>query len=350
MNLSDIERKLIRLLLSKSNDKSSLKALFYHFEQYSYLPKLDNFNLISESELDFVLMQVKKESAEILTILSNEYPLLLKQIFDPPGLIFCKGNINLLTKAKISIIGGRNACYSDLNFVKELAGFLSNNNFVVVSGLANGVDTHAHIGAGAENTIAVIASGLDICYPKQNYRLFEDIKSKGLVLSENNFGCPPIAKLFPRRNRIIVGLSNLTIASNVKIKSGSMLTCRLVIENNRELIVVPGAPFDIRHVGSNKLIADGAIIFTSFEDLAEFLCNLYDRKLNDNNDESINKINENLTDKNKFLLKLIPAQGINMEELLYDSKLIQPEFLELISELEMSGNIIIDHSQKVFVR
>jgi len=348
--LSINDRKLIRILLSKSNHRNSLQKLFNHVNNFATLPAIDDFNLVSESQLDFLLKKLDQESAEVLTILSNKYPVLLKQIFDPPGMLFCKGNLKLLGKAKISIIGGRNSSYSDLNFIKEVAMFLANNNLIIVSGLANGVDTSAHFGAGADNTIAVIASGLDICYPKQNYRLFEEIKAKGLVISENDFGCPPLAKLFPRRNRIIVGLSNVIIASNVKMKSGSMITCRLVVENNRDLIVVPGSPFDMRHVGSNKLIADGANIFTNFDDLGEFLNNIYNTEFNGEiKTEEEKHVNKNLERKNKTLLNLIPANGINMEDLMINLKVSQAEFLEVISELEMLGYIVIDHCQKVFL-
>jgi len=140
------DRKLIRLLLSKSNHQNSLKQIFDHIYNYDTLPDLDaEFHLASESQLNLLLNKLEHESAEILTIFSKKYPILLKQIYDPPVMLFCKGNLKLLDKAKISIIGGRNASYSDLNFIKELARFLTNNNLVVVSGLANGVDTNAHI-------------------------------------------------------------------------------------------------------------------------------------------------------------------------------------------------------------
>ncbi|MBL6784802.1 MAG: DNA-protecting protein DprA [Rickettsiales bacterium] len=349
MKLTSNDRKLIRILLSKSNNCSVIRKLGQHIIQNNNFCELEPFHLIDEADFQKFYHKLSDKITDLITIFNEDYPYELKQIYDPPLLLYVNGFKSLLSKKKISIIGGRNAAYSDLNFIQDLASFLSKQGFVIVSGLANGIDTYAHKGAGAENTIAVIASGIDICYPKQNYYLFEDIKTKGLVLSENNLGCPPIAKLFPRRNRIIVGLSSLTIASNVKLKSGSMLTCRLVIENNRDLIVIPGPPNDIKHYGSNKLISDGANIFTNFDDLAEFLKAIYDIKLEscDTNNKSP-KFHSNFPKDD--LRNFIPASGIFFDDLIFQTNFEKAELLERISEFEIQDLIFIDHKKRIFLK
>ncbi|MBT4989616.1 MAG: DNA-protecting protein DprA [Rickettsiales bacterium] len=351
MNLAIDNRRLICAFLSKLNDKTPLRALIAYIVKNGSLPDFSKYHLISDSEFQEFYHNLTSNSAGIISVLDSIYPELLKQIYDPPGLIYYKGNKELLNKPKISIIGGRNASYSDLKFISEVAKFLAERDFIIVSGLANGVDTSAHQGAGPKNTIAVIASGLDICYPKQNYKLFEAIKNQGLVISESHFGCPPIAKLFPRRNRIIVGLSSLTIASNVKFKSGSMLTCRLVIENNRELIVIPGSPNDIMHEGSNSLIKDGAQIFTSFKDLESYLGSLFLGNANLCNEHSYAK-NEIKEVEIRFqeIIKLIPSNGVQMEELLMISNIANHQLLELVSEMEMEELIYVDFAKRIFLK
>ncbi|MBT4921678.1 MAG: DNA-protecting protein DprA [Rickettsiales bacterium] len=352
MNLAENNRRLIRIFLSKSNSSKALKSLQQSITDGNVSQVENYYSAITESEFEEEYAKLQKLSAEYLTILDPIYPALLKQIYDPPPILIIKGNRDLLARPKIAIIGGRNAGYSYLNFVTEIANFLSSLGFVVVSGLANGIDTYAHIGAGAGNTIAVIASGIDICYPRQNYKLYQEIQNQGLVISESRVGMPPKANLFPRRNRIIVGLSKSVIASNVKIKSGSILTCRLAVENNRELIILPGAPNDIQHSGSNKLIRDGAMIFTNLDDLGSHLCNIYDSCLDISTPLAPRKIIAPKLQNSNFqnIIKMIPADGILIEELSSMSKIICNQLIGMISEMELDDLIYVDSTKRIFLK
>ena len=346
MFLDNQKCRLVRTFRSKKNSKninSILLDKICNNESYS----LNDYSQLSINEIESEYIKMQKISAEYLTIADQNYPNLLKMLYDPPSILYCKGHTSLLTKPLISIIGGRDTSYNYLNLVKELARFLAKSGMIIVSGLANGVDTYAHEGAGASNTIGVIASGLDICYPKQNYYLSEAIKEEGLLISENPLGIPPMAKLFPKRNRIIVGLSKMVVGASIKQNSGSMITCRVVIENNREIIVIPGFPDDICHQGSNKLIKDGANIFTNFDDLYEYILTIYnidDKKIKSKKEFSV--LNNHQL---KFVIKKIPHDGIEKEDLALKLNIDISRLMIYIAQLELENIIFIDQQQKIFL-
>lgn len=185
---------------------------------------------------------MQKNNIEIISISDGRYPRLLKQIYDPPKKLYIKGNKNILNKTSIAIIGAREATEYGKNAAKYFAYNLTKEGINIVSGLAKGVDSFAHIGAicGNGKTIAVVGTGLDIVYPKENKYLEEKIiNTGGAIISEYPLGTPPKKRNFPARNRIVSGLSKGVIVVEAKEKSGTLITVDFALEQGRDVYVVP---------------------------------------------------------------------------------------------------------------
>ena len=202
---------------------------------------------------------------------ADEYPPLLAAIPDPPPIVWCIGNLDQLAKPAIALVGARNASSLGTRMARKLAAELGEAGFTVVSGLARGIDTAAHLAALDTGTIAVMAGGVDVIYPSENAVLGQEIGEKGLRLSEIEMCTTPQARHFPRRNRIISGLSQATIVVEAAAKSGSLITARTALDQGREVFSVPGHPFDARASGCNLLIRDGSTLIRSAKDVLEAL-------------------------------------------------------------------------------
>jgi DNA processing protein len=177
------------------------------------------------------------------------------------------GDTSLLGRRTLAIVGARDASMAGRRFAADLAARLGAAGFVIASGLARGIDTTAHEAALASGTVAVLAGGLDQIYPPQNAGLHAAIAAQGLLLSEVPLGTQPIARAFPRRNRIVSGLSAGVIVIEAAERSGSLITAHRAAEQGREVFVVPGSPMDPRYAGSNSLIRDGAILVRDVNDI-----------------------------------------------------------------------------------
>ena len=223
----------------------------------------------AEAELD-------RSSALGATLVAHgepTYPPLLGEIHDPPPLLTVRGDINALFGETIAIVGARNASANGRLLAGRFANDLAADGLVVISGLARGIDTAAHEGtikAGGK-TVAVIASGVDIPYPAENADLMEMIIEQGAVVSERPLGSPPQARHFPRRNRLISGLSRGVVVVEAAPKSGSLITARFAIEQNRDVMAVPGSPLDARHRGTNQLLREGAALVETADDIRQSL-------------------------------------------------------------------------------
>jgi len=197
------------------------------------------------------------------------YPALLAEAEGAPPVMSVAGDVALLARPMVAMVGARNASAAAVRFARQLAVELGQLGFVVVSGLARGIDTAAHRGALDGGTIGVIASGLDIVYPPENESLQREMQTRGLVMSEQPPGTEPHARHFPARNRIIAGLALGTLVVEAAPKSGSLITARLAADYGREVMAVPGSPLDPRAQGCNQLIRDGATLIQSAADVAE---------------------------------------------------------------------------------
>ena len=198
------------------------------------------------------------------------YPDRLKAIDDAPPVLSCLGNRDILNKNCFGIVGARNASINGRQFTQKIARDLGEADVIIASGLARGIDTAAHQGALKSGTIAVVAGGVDIVYPRENNSLYREIiEQGGLIVAENSLGTNPTARHFPRRNRIISGLSSGVLVVEASIRSGSLITARMAAEQGRDVFAVPGFPSDPRSGGPNKLLKDGAILTEKSSDILE---------------------------------------------------------------------------------
>ena len=212
---------------------------------------------------------VEKLGAKFLALGEGLYPQLLAELEDAPPLLIAKGSLNLLDRQAIAIVGARNASAAACRFARGLAHELGQQDLVVVSGLARGIDSAAHDGAMDTGTIAVIAGGIDVFYPPENTERQKALYERGLVIAEMPPGLEPRARHFPYRNRIIAGMSSGTVVVEAAPRSGSLITARLAAEAGREVMAVPGSPLDPRAQGCNQLIRDGATLVQTAADVVE---------------------------------------------------------------------------------
>jgi DNA processing protein len=212
-----------------------------------------------------------KFGAHIVALGEAAYPRWLQSIDAAPPLIYMKGRLDLAQRPSVGIVGSRNASGAGLKFAGLLAQNLGEEGIVITSGLARGIDAAAHCAALPTGTIAVLGGGLDHVYPAQNEEIYLRIASDGLLISERPLGVIAKAKDFPRRNRIISGISHGTIVIEAAMRSGSLTTARFASEQGREVFAVPGHPLDPRATGTNKLIQNGANLITNSVDVLESL-------------------------------------------------------------------------------
>jgi DNA processing protein len=212
-----------------------------------------------------------KAGATLLAWGEPDYPAALAAIDDAPPLLAVRGNSTLLSRPAIAVVGARNASANGRRLARELAGELGRHGYLVASGLARGIDAAAHLGALASGTVAVLAGGVDIVYPPENQELYEAIVERGAVVAEPAFGTVPQARHFPRRNRIISGLSLGILVVEAAGRSGSLITARFALDQGREVFAVPGSPLDPRCRGTNDLIRRGATLTESVEDILQQL-------------------------------------------------------------------------------
>lgn len=221
--------------------------------------------------IDSIIEKNKKYDIRYINFFDEEYPEKLKSIYGMPITLFYKGDINLLNKKSIAIIGSRNASNYGLRNAYNIAKDGVSENYVVVSGLAKGIDTYAHEGAlkNKGRTIGVLGCGLDIVYPKENINLYKEMMEKGLIISEYVVGTKPCPENFPMRNRIISGLADKIIVVEAAINSGTSITVNHALEQGKDVYAVPGNINSNMSVGTNKLIKEGAGIYTCIKDLRD---------------------------------------------------------------------------------
>ena len=225
--------------------------------------------LFSRDDAEREIARVEKLGARYVTIGQGLYPRLLAEQEDAPPLLMAKGDLKLLDRQAVSIVGARNASAAACRFARGLAHDLGQQGLVVVSGLARGIDSAAHDGALETGTIGVVAGGIDIFYPPENEERQKGMYERGLVLAEMPPGTEPRARHFPYRNRIIAAIGCGTVVVEAAPRSGSLITARLAAEAGREVMAVPGSPLDPRAQGCNQLIRDGATLVQNAADVIE---------------------------------------------------------------------------------
>ncbi len=228
----------------------------------------DRYVELAEQEIE----NLPRNGVSVITMEDPEYPALLKNIFDPPFVLYVKGDCACLTRRAVAIVGSRFASPTGLQGARKLAEDLAEQGVLVVSGLARGIDTEAHEGALVKGmTCAVLGCGPDVCYPPENRRLFDAIPGKGAIVSEHPPGTKPEKFYFPRRNRVISGLSSGTVVVEASSRSGALITSSFAMEQGRDVFAMPGEINAQNTKGSNNLIRQGAKFVENYLDVLESL-------------------------------------------------------------------------------
>ena len=225
--------------------------------------------LASAADVEREMAQIERLGARYLVLGEEGYPPLLAEAESAPPALMVKGDLSLLERQAVAIVGARNASAAACRFARGLAQALGDAGLVVVSGLARGIDSAAHDGALETGTAGVIAGGIDVIYPPENEERQRAVAECGLLIAEMPPGTEPRARHFPWRNRIIAGLATGTVVIEAAPKSGSLITARLAADYGREVMAVPGSPLDPRAQGCNLLIREGATLIQTAEDVLE---------------------------------------------------------------------------------
>lgn len=314
-------------------------------------------DILPRNKAEEELMKAELKGVKIITKEDKEYPYNLKQIEDCPPILYALGNIDLLQNNNmLAVVGSRSASLSALKFAEYLSSKVGEQGITVVSGMARGIDASAHTGAvnTKGGTIAVLGTGIDIVYPKENEKLYQEVAKNGLILSEYPFNTKPQASNFPRRNRIVSGLSKGVLVVEAGSHSGSMITANQALEQGRDVFAVPGAPYDGRSTGCNKLIKDGAYLVNDVEDILDnfnFSQQIFIPKNNKKDDEenlfeySLDNTKNNsdsaqVDDEYSKLLSLISESGEDIDELIRACNLPTEKVLTMIVELELDDKVI----------
>jgi len=223
------------------------------------------------AEAERELAAVAAAGARLVAFGEADYPPGLAAIDDPPPLLSLKGRAPLGGQRCLGIVGARNASAIAIRFTREIAAELGRQDLVIVSGLARGIDAAAHAGALGSGTIAVLGGGIDVAYPAENRKLQDRIADEGLLVAETPVGTEPQARHFPRRNRLISGISLGVLVIEAAPQSGSLITARMALEQGREVFAVPGSPLDPRARGTNDLIRQGATLVETADDVLRVL-------------------------------------------------------------------------------
>ncbi|MCE5974007.1 DNA-processing protein DprA [Sinirhodobacter sp. WL0062] len=256
-----------RLLAEHGSARAALAAL----PEVAKIAGVAGYEPCPESVARAELRAGRKAGARLLIWGQQDYPSALHDIADAPPVLWALGDVALLARPCVALVGARNASSLGGRMARRLAQDLGAAGYTVVSGLARGIDAEAHRAALPTGTIGVQAGGIDVIYPNENAELAEQMAASGLRLAENAPGTSPQARHFPQRNRIIAGLSIATIVIEAAARSGSLLTVRMALDQGREVMAVPGHPMDARASGCNALIRDGATLVRGIEDILEVL-------------------------------------------------------------------------------
>lgn len=289
------------------------------------------------------LARLKHLGATLIYACDDDYPHMLAHISDAPPVIAVHGHAALLNKPSVAIVGARNASLNGRRFAERLGRGLSEAGWIVVSGLAAGIDASAHQGAMAKGTIGVIAGGIDVVYPPENEALHAAMTQQGCVVAEMPFGTPINARLFPRRNRIVSGLSKGVIVIEAALQSGSLITARLAAEQGREVMAIPGSPLDPRASGTNKLIKDGAALIEGVEDVLAVLRPAAAQESGPviYKTQTIENIEENrLETLRPRVLEALSPTPAPVDELIRLCQTPAPLVLAVLLELELAGRIV----------
>ncbi|ADH88825.1 DNA protecting protein DprA [Ancylobacter novellus DSM 506] len=295
----------------------------------------------SAAEAEAEMAALDRMGGRFIALGEPDYPELLRQIDDAPPLIALRGKPQILVRPTVAIVGSRNASGAGRTMTVRIARGLGAAGWVIASGLARGIDAMAHEASLATGTVAVIAGGHDRPYPRENEKLMEAIAAEGAILSEMPMGWEPRARDFPRRNRLVSGLSLGVVVVEAAERSGSLITARLAAEQGREVFAVPGSPLDPRASGTNALIQHGAALVTGAEDILQGLAALRDRPPPLIVEEEADAMDapEPSEDARTHVLALLGPVPLPVDDLVVLSGASVGEIQILLLELELAGRL-----------
>ena len=302
-------------------------------------------NIFKKGAAERELEALQKLGGRLLCRGERDYPRALAAIDDAPPVLSAVGHMGLLARPTVAVVGARNASLAGKRLARDFAAALAEAGFLVASGLARGIDAAAHQGALAGGTVAVLAGGIDRVYPEENRELQEAIAEAGLLLAEQPLGTVAQARHFPRRNRIVSGLSLGVLVVEAALRSGSLITARLALEQGREVFAVPGSPADPRARGGNDLIKKGALLVEGAEDIVAALGPMTEPPLAeppsaDFKGAPFRDPDENeLRSARELLLSLMSAAAVPVDELVRECQFSAAVVNTVLLELELAGRI-----------
>jgi DNA processing protein len=305
-----------------------------------------SLRIFSRADAERELLALDKFGARLVAWGEPEYPPALAAIEDAPPLISVKGDAALFSKRALAIVGARNASANGRRIAHALAQELGQSGLLIASGLARGIDAAAHRGALASGTLAVVAGGIDVVYPEENRDLHDAIAERGAIIAELPIGTEPQARHFPRRNRLISGVSLGVVVVEAALRSGSLITTRFALEQGREVFAIPGSPLDPRCRGTNDLIRRGAGLVEGAEDVLNALQGQLHGAMSEPPrrflHSSLSNGIERQNDLDEMQAKVVEALGpspVPVDELVRQCQLSPAIIATVLLELELAGRL-----------
>ena len=298
--------------------------------------------------VDDQLLRVEKQKVRLITLWDPDYPDILKSIYDAPVLLYVKGALDEKNGNRLAVVGTRSSTSYGQWATEHLCEDLARRGVVIVSGMARGIDTLAHRGAikGGGKTIAVLGSGVDVVYPPENEGLYERISETGAVISEFPMKTEPAPGHFPRRNRIISGLSLGTVVVEAGHKSGALITAYMALEQGREVFAVPGSIRSRTTRGTHKLIKEGAKLVESVEDI---LTEIPQWKSDEEAGQKVEDVSERLSQEERVLWDVLSEEPLHIDEIAAQANVTTSEALAMLLSMELK-NCVKQLSGMMFVR
>jgi DNA processing protein len=353
IRLTDEERlDWLRLIRSRNVGPRTFRALLNHFGDaraaLDALPALARRGgggaapeICSREEAEREIEASRELGVVLVAIGEADYPQRLQMIDDPPPLLAVRGRAEVFAKPQVAIVGSRNASAAGVKIAQQLAGGLCQAGFAVASGLARGIDAAAHRASLASGTVAVLAGGHDRIYPPDHRGLLDDILTAGAAVTEMPLGWEPRARDFPRRNRLISGVSLGVVIVEAAKRSGSLITARLALEQGREVFAVPGSPLDPRAEGTNSLIKQGAAPVTEAADIVCVLQPIMGVAVREPDEEAgaASQSTDPVPDERARIVALLSPTPVSIDDLVRLSGAPTRVVRMVLLELEIAGRL-----------
>ena len=353
--LNDSERLAwLRLARTESIGPASFAALMARFgnarEALNEAPRLarrggakGELRIPAEADSRAELDALAELGGRLIASIEPDFPTGLAALDPPPPVISVLGRLDILEREMVAIVGARNASALGIKFATQLARDLGDAGLVVSSGLARGIDSAAHTGALASGTVAVVAGGVDVIYPPENTSLYEKITRQGAVIAELPLHTAPLARHFPRRNRLISGLARGVVVVEAAERSGSLITATYALEQGREVFAVPGSPLDPRARGSNRLIREGATLTETADDVLAVLRPMLGRSFGETMPAQSAQAAPPPADRAEGIRALVEEKlgpaPVEIDELVRQCGVPAADVLTVLLELELAGRV-----------